>query len=217
MHKVKQVVILLGPPGSGKGTQADLLTDKLGFLHFGMGQMIRDYIRNHPEDEAVKQRYDHGILQPDDFILGLFSQKISELMDKHEGIILDAYPMSLNQAQILKQFLDQYNIAPKVFYIHITPETVQARLALRKICTGCKTPFTKGQESYDAKTCVLCGGHMEVRTDDKPEVIANRIAEYEQRMVPIRDFYKQLGWLSIIDGQRDIQEVHNDLLKQVAS
>jgi adenylate kinase len=215
MHKVNQVVILLGPPGSGKGTQADLLSDKLGYLHFGMGQMIRDYMRNHPEDLEVRRLYDNGILQPDDFILGLFSQRISELMGKYEGIVLDAFPMSVKQAEVLTELLNEYKITPKVFYVHITPETVQSRLALRKICNGCKTPFAKGQESYDAKTCVLCGGHMEVRTDDKPEVIANRIAEYEERTGPIKDYYKKQGVLKIINGERAVAEVQEDLISNI--
>jgi adenylate kinase len=210
--KLKNVIVLLGPPGSGKGTQADLLSEKFGYLHFGMGPVIREYIKNNPDDKAVKDRYDMGILQPDDLMLDWFQKKMSELIETQSGLILDAFPMSLKQADALENILKKLSIVPKVFYINISPQTVQSRLAVRKICQGCKTPYVKGQEDYTANQCRLCGGRMEVRSDDKPEVIANRIAEYEERMGPIKEYYQKLGLIHIIDGERQVSEVHKELM-----
>jgi adenylate kinase len=214
--KLENVIILLGPPGSGKGTQADLLAKNFGYFHFGMGQLIRDYMRDNPEDKAVRERYDNGILQPDEFILDLFQKNFEKYALDKAGIVFDAFPMSLGQAKMLDEMLTKHDIVPKVFYIDLSEEEILRRLSMRKLCVDCKSPYLPGQEEYDANACRLCGGHMAVRTDDKPEVIKNRIAEYEERTGPIREFYKSKQELTVVNGKKQIEQVYLKIVGKIA-
>ncbi len=213
--KLSKIYILLGPPGSGKGTQADMLAEKFGYLHFGVGEMLREYIKDHPENQEVKDRYDHGTPQPDEFILELFNRRFKEISEHETGIIFDAFPLSIGQAKFLDQLLKDFKVAVRVFYIDLPDEEVLKRLALRKICTGCKNPSLPEQETYSAPQCYLCGGHMIVRTDDKPEVVKNRIEEYERRTGPIKDFYNEQKSLVIVNGNQTVFEVHNEIINDL--
>jgi adenylate kinase len=216
--KLKTIIVLLGPPGSGKGTQADLLSQKTGFPHISTGELIREYIKDHPEEAAaVKERYDKGILQPDNFVLPLFEKKFDEVDQVSEGIISDAFPMSLPQAEFMGKILDKYGISQfKVVFIRVNEDEVVRRLSNRKICVGCrKASATEDSENYTANQCQLCGGHMEVRSDDKPEVVRKRLAEYALRTQELVAYYKEKNQLAEINGSQAVEVVQAEIIKAI--
>ncbi|MGE5392267.1 MAG: adenylate kinase family protein [Candidatus Saccharibacteria bacterium] len=216
--KLKTIIVLLGPPGSGKGTQADLLSQKTGFPHISTGELIREYIKTHPEEAAaVKERYDKGILQPDNFVLPLFEKKFDEVDQVSEGIISDAFPMSLPQAEFMGKILEKYGIANfRVLFIHVDEEEVVHRLSNRKICVGCrKASATEDSENYTVNQCQLCGGHMEVRSDDRPDVVRIRLKEYAQRTKELVGYYKEKGQLSEINGSQPVDAVQAEIIRTI--
>lgn len=216
--KLKTIFVLLGPPGSGKGTQADLLSLKTGFPHISTGELIREYIKDHPEEAAaVKERYDKGILQPDSFVLPLFEKKFDEVDMISDGIISDAFPMSLPQAEFMGIILKKFQIENfKVLFIHVDEEEVVHRLSNRKICVGCrKASATEDSEQYSAAQCQLCGGHMEVRSDDKPEVVKKRLGEYAERTRDLIAYYKERGQLEEINGAQPVEAVQAEIVSKL--
>jgi adenylate kinase len=214
--KLKNAIIVIGPPGSGKGTQADLLAASTGFLHFGMGQLIRDYIKAHPEDKEVADRYDAGIIQPDDFIYRLFKDNFAKLAAEYEGIITDDFPLSINQAEFFEEIFMSHGIKPHAIYIDVPDEEITKRLSSRKICVGCRFPHPPGEENYNLNECTKCGGHMEVRTDDKPEVVKHRLMEYAKRMGPLKDYFSKKHQLTIVDGHKTVNEVQGQITKALS-
>lgn len=212
--KLKTILVLLGPPGSGKGTQSDLLSAKTGYPHISTGELIREYIKDHPEEaQAVKERYDKGVLQPDSFVLPLFEKKFDELDQVSEGIISDAFPMSIPQAEFMTKILNKFQIKNfKVLFIHVNENEVVRRLSNRKICVGCrKASATEDSENYSAEQCQLCGGHMEVRSDDKPGIVRKRLEEYAERTRDLIEYYRLRGQLAEINGDQPVEKVHEEI------
>ena len=214
--KLNKAIVIIGPPGSGKGTQADLLAGKNGYLHFGMGQLIRDYIKAHPEDKEVSGRYNADVIQPDEFIYKLFKDNFESLAADYEGIITDDFPLSINQAEFFEEIFMSHGIKPHAIYIDLPDDEIVKRLSTRKICVGCRLPHAPGEENLNPDECRSCGGHMEVRTDDKPEVVRHRLMEYGKRMGPLKDYFQKRHQLSVVDGNKTVDEVRlqiNNALK----
>ena len=173
-------IVLIGPPGSGKGTLAQGLEKKFGLKHLSMGQLIRQEARTNP---ILAHEIDSGNLADDETTQMILKHRLSK-PDCQVGFILDGYPRSLSQAQNLAK-LTQIDY---VFLLEVSSETIKNRILSRLSCPNCNAVYNKS--FYNQSTCERCGSLLEVRGDDNEQSIENRIKIYNQNILPIVDLYK---------------------------
>ena len=192
-------LILLGPPGAGKGTQAEILSEKLSIPTISTGNILRAAVKNGtPVGLKAKEYMDAGKLVPDEDIIGVISERLAEA-DCQKGYILDGVPRTIAQAEAL----DKAGVVfDAVLSIEISDEEIVERMGGRRVCTGCGTPFhVRNMPPKVEGVCDKCGGKLEARADDKPEVVRDRLAVYHKETAPLKDFYAAKGLLQSVDNQ----------------
>jgi len=205
-------IILLGAPGAGKGTQADLLVKWLNVPRVSSGDLFRSAIQNGTKLGLEAKSYlDKGELVPDRLTIAMVAERLVQ-GDCAEGVILDGFPRTVNQAQALDEFLKGLNRRINlVLYIRVSEVSLLKRLAGRWTCRKCGTAYHEMFSPEKIKgICDACGGSLYQRADDTPETQARRIRVYFEQTVPLIDYYHQQGTLAEIDGEQDIQAVQTD-------
>ena len=203
-------LILLGAPGAGKGTQAELLVEKLSIPAISTGKMLREAMRNGSElGKQVQEIMDSGRLVPDDTILTLVSDRISR-EDCKNGFILDGVPRTLSQAKAL----DAAGISiDYVISIEIADDVIENRMTGRRVCPGCGASYHI--ENNPPKTqgiCDTCATALTIRDDDAPQTVRNRLALYHEKTEVLKAYYAQQGKLRLIEGNQSIQDTNRDIL-----
>ena len=197
-------LILLGAPGAGKGTQAEKIVEKYGIPAVSTGNIIRAALKAGTEmGLKAKSFMDAGQLVPDDVVIGILKDRLQE-KDCENGFILDGFPRTIPQAQALE---DMGVDIDKVLDIEVPDEKITARMSGRRVCSKCansyhllyKKPKTEG-------VCDACGGELIQRKDDAPETVQARLKEYHEMTEPLKDFYKKLGKLVIVEGQEEVAD-----------
>ena len=197
-------LILLGAPGAGKGTQAEKIVEKYGIPAVSTGNIIRAALKAGTEmGLKAKSFMDAGQLVPDDVVIGIIKDRLKE-KDCENGFILDGFPRTIPQAQALE---DMGVDIDKVLDIEVPDEKITARMSDRRVCSKCansyhllyKKPKTEG-------VCDACGGELIQRKDDAPETVQARLKEYHEMTEPLKDFYKKLGKLVIVEGQEEVAD-----------
>ena len=197
-------LILLGAPGDGKGTQAEKIVEKYGIPAVSTGNIIRAALKAGTEmGLKAKSFMDAGQLVPDDVVIGIIKDRLQE-KDCENGFILDGFPRTIPQAQALE---DMGVDIDKVLDIEVPDEKITARMSGRRVCSKCansyhllyKKPKTEG-------VCDACGGELIQRKDDAPETVQARLKEYHEMTEPLKDFYKKLGKLVIVEGQEEVAD-----------
>ena len=209
------ILILLGPPGAGKGTQAALVSQQAGVAHVATGDLFRENIRNQTElGKQAKAYVDRGELVPDQLTVRMLLDRLDR-PDTQKGVLLDGFPRTVDQAKALDAALKGRGQAvDKVLYINVGEELVIARLGGRWTCRQCGAVYH--QVFSPPKTpgrCDQCGGELYQRDDDKPETVRNRLSVYNQQTAPLVDYYRQAGKLLEVNGEQDAEAVGKDLLK----
>ncbi len=201
MLKNKQFVII-GPQGSGKGTQAKLLANNLDLVHISTGEIFRQAVGSGSDlGLKVKQVIDQGQLMPDDITNHLVAARLKE---SSQGFILDGYPRTLAQAEFL------YKLAPDILVINLElpDDEAVSRIAGRRNCLKCGAVYhVHYQPPRLNNICDKCGSELSQRADDVPEVIRQRLKTYHNQTEPLLNFYKQKGVLLTVDGRPSIEEV----------
>jgi adenylate kinase len=212
-------LVLLGPPGSGKGTQAERLKEQLGLPHVASGDLFRDHISNQTELGLLAKGYiDRGELVPDDVTIAMVRERLQQ-PDCDEGVILDGFPRTLPQAQALDEILASRGRALSgVLYINVPDEELVRRLSGRWLCRRCQTPYhvvfsPPAQEGV----CDECGGELYQRDDDRPETVRARLRVYHEQTAPLIDYYRRASLLVEVDGAGDIETVNATLLDAIRS
>lgn len=201
-------VILLGPPGAGKGTQAARIAEKLQVTRAASGDLFRDNLRNNTElGQLAKSYMDRGVLVPDDVTIRLVMDWVDG-PEQANGFLLDGFPRTLGQAEALDGELADKGGIDLVLYINVPEEELIRRLAGRFTCRNCQTPY---HESFSppaqAGVCDKCGGEVYQREDDKAEVVGKRLEVFFAETEPLVDYYRKAGNLKEINGEASIQEV----------
>ena len=209
LHRHDEVVLLLGAPGAGKGTQARFLSDLLGVPHVASGDLLRDHRqRGTVLGKAAQDYMDRGDLVPDALVVDMIADRLNE-PDARRGALLDGFPRTLTQARALEERLTQRGGAVRsAIYVEVPTEVLVERLAGRWLCRTCQASYHEMfNPSSRPGVCDACAGELYQRTDDKREVVANRVAVYLRDTLPVVEHYAQQGILQRVDGNQSIQAV----------
>lgn len=203
-------LILLGPPGAGKGTQAEILNKKLGIPTISTGNILRAAVKNGtPVGLKAKEYMDAGKLVPDEVIIGVISERLAEA-DCQNGFILDGVPRTIPQAEALEKAGISFDA---VVSIEISDEEIVERMAGHRVCTACGAPYhVKNMPPKVEGVCDACGGKLEARADDKPEVVRDRLQVYHKETAPLKDFYAARNLLKTVDNQPTVAETTTAIL-----
>ena len=206
---MKAKVVLLGPPGCGKGTQAEKMGDDLGYVKLSTGDMLREAVRNKTELGLKAKTYmDAGGLVPNDLIIGLMKEKIAGL----DKIILDGFPRTVEQADALAEQVD-IDIA---INIDVPDEELITRLTQRRSCPDCNAVYhLTNKPPMKEGICDKCGAALYQRDDDKEETVKNRLEVYRKNTFPLIDYYEKRGKLVTIPGVGDISEIYAQVKKSL--
>lgn len=210
MHKIK-VIIFLGAPGSGKGTQAKKIASKFGYKHISTGDLLRGLGKKEnltSEEVEALEIIKNGNLAPDGIIYKLAFSEIKDSLNAGKGVVLDGAIRNLEQAKKFQKFFEQMNVDGEVVAVEIaiSDEESFKRLSGRRVCEKCGEIFNI--KLNPEPVCVKCGGKLITRADDSDEVVKERIlVQGNNSFASIREYYQELGTLIIIDGMKNISEV----------
>jgi len=206
-------VILFGPPGAGKGTQAAILAEKTGLAHITTGELFREAIRKETElGKQARPYYDRGDLVPDALTIGMLLERLTE-EDCVQGCVLDGFPRTVEQAKALDEALvGQSQAIDKVLCIQVPEDELLSRLAGRWTCRRCGDVYHRQSRWPKVEgRCDRCGGELYQRDDDQPEAVRRRLEVYSRQTAPLIDYYRGRGKLVEVDGYRPVDEVSGDL------
>ena len=183
-------IVILGPPGSGKGTYSSRLSARLGIPHISTGDIFREEIKSGSElGQSISEYVSNGRLVPDDIVNKVMEKRLSK-EDCGKGFILDGYPRTIQQAE----FLDKASKIDVVINLNVPDEVIVRRLSSRLICTKCSAIYNKITLPPKVNgICDKCGGELYQREDDKPEVVRERIKIYKKEVAPILEYYHKTG------------------------
>lgn len=206
-------LILLGPPGAGKGTQAEILSRDLHIPTISTGNILRAAVKaGTPIGLKAKSYMDAGKLVPDEVIIGIIQERLAEA-DCANGFILDGVPRTIAQAEALEAHGIVFD---HVLSLEISDEAIVERMDGRRVCGHCGTPFhLSSNPPKQAGVCDLCGGELIERDDDKPETVRARLEVYHQETEPLKEFYSKHGTLSAVPGDLGTIEDTTRAIKQV--
>ena len=211
---------LFGPPGAGKGTQAQLLVDQLAIPHISSGDLFRHHLREEtPLGLRAAEYMRQGVLVPDELTIDIVLERVMAINSK-DGFILDGFPRNRNQAQVLDHALDRRARGlDKVVYIEVSEQELVRRLAGRFSCRECQAPHSIPQDPSVAGggpvpdlRCDRCSGELYQREDDRPEAVQKRIEVYQSETLPVLDYYRERGVLADVAGADSVEGVNQSVL-----
>ncbi len=206
------IVVFYGLPGSGKGTQAKLLSKKYNMLHISSGSLIREHVRKKREGyETIEKIINAGKLIPDEKMVDLLMQHINA-NDNYNGYILDGFPRTIKQHKLSKKILPEEKYGKLVdIYIYANEKEVKRRVLGRRICKECHSIFNIYKDDI-RDICLKCNGKLVKRKDDNENVFMNRIRIFHESTKPLIDFLKKEGNIFVVDGNRqDIDGINKDI------
>ena len=204
-------LILLGAPGAGKGTQAEILSEKLSIPTISTGNILREAIKNGTETGLkAKSFMDAGKLVPDDVIIGIVRERVAQ-PDCANGYILDGVPRTIPQAEALEAAGIHFD---SVVSIEIEDSVIEARMTGRRVCGSCGASFhIVANPPKKEGVCDLCGSELVIRKDDAPETVKNRLKVFHTETEALKDFYRKLGILKLVEGDQPIEAATAEILR----
>ena len=204
-------LILLGAPGAGKGTQAELLVKKLSIPAISTGNMLREAMANGTElGKKAKQYMDEGALVPDELILGIVADRVAQ-SDCANGFILDGVPRTIAQAEAIETMGIRID---KVLELSVADDVIVNRMGGRRVCEKCGASYhIVNKKSKVEGVCDLCGGKTVIRKDDQPATVLDRLKAYHEQTEPLVDFYRQRGKLAVIPFNDSIEATTAEIMK----
>ena len=212
-------LLLMGPPGAGKGTQAVKLAEKFSIPQISTGDMFRAAVKEGTElGKKAKACMEAGTLVPDEVTVGIVRERLAK-DDCKGGFILDGFPRTVEQAEALEKILDELNLKlTKVLNIHVPAELLIERAIGRRICKTCGATYhVKFNPPKFDDACDNCGGKLYQRADDNEDTMKKRLSVYEDSTRPLIDYYKKVGVYAEIDGRQPIEKVTEDLVNVLSS
>ena len=206
-------LILLGAPGAGKGTQAEIISEKYNIPTVSTGNIIRAALKNGTEMGLKAKSYiDAGELVPDNVVIGIIKERLSE-PDCKEGYILDGFPRTIPQAVALD---DMGFVIDAALSIEVADSEIVKRMSGRRVCEKCGASYHTEYKKPDVEgVCNICGGNLVIRKDDEPETVKNRLNVYHEQTEPLIDYYTKTGKLVVVEGQEEVADTTALTLKAV--
>ena len=203
-------LILLGAPGAGKGTQAEILCQRLHIPTISTGNMIREALKSGTEmGLKAKAFIEAGQLVPDEVVIGIVRDRLQE-DDCQNGFILDGFPRTIPQAEALARMGITID---RVVDINVPDEVITQRVSGRRVCPGCGNSYhVETKKPQTDGVCDRCGTTLVQRKDDEPQTVQERLHVYHEQTEPLRDYYAAAGKLLVVDGQQGIQEIAEQTL-----
>jgi adenylate kinase len=209
MSQNAPTVLIMGPPGAGKGTQSAHLVERYSLRHVATGDVLRAAVADGTElGRAAKQYMDRGALVPDDVIIGMLRDLVSGLATD-EGVLLDGFPRTVAQADALGDMLAELERdISAVLDVRVPADVLLERLSSRWICRSCQTPFNVNTRPPAREgVCDRCGGELYQRDDDKPAAVSQRLKVYEADTAPVSAYYEHRDLLTVVDGNQPPEAV----------
>lgn len=206
-------LILLGPPGAGKGTQASRIVAEYGIRHISTGDILRAAVKNETTMGLEAKRYmDAGELVPDSVVIGIVKDRLHE-PDTARGFLMDGFPRTIPQAEALDQVLEALERGvTKAIVVLVDEEVLVRRLTGRRICRNCQTPYhVLYSPPKKEGVCDKCGGELYQRDDDTEATVRNRLAVYQEQTEPLIAYYDRAGVVARIDGAQPPDAVYEDI------
>lgn len=203
-------LILLGAPGAGKGTQAEIISEKYNIPTISTGNIIRAALKNGTEMGLKAKAYiDSGRLVPDDVVIGIIKERLAQ-DDCNGGFILDGFPRTIPQAEAL----DNMNIAvDAALSIEVADREIVKRMSGRRVCEKCGASYhTEFKKPQKDGICDACGGALVIRKDDEPDTVLDRLDIYHKQTEPLKSYYKAAGKLITVEGQKNVEDTTNLVL-----
>lgn len=204
-------LILLGAPGAGKGTQAEVISEHLGIPMISTGNILREAIKNQTSSGLKAKEYmDKGNLVPDDVVIAIIKDRLAE-SDCQKGFILDGFPRTVPQAEALDKMGIEID---RVIDIEVSDEDIAKRLGGRRVCEDCGASYhIVYKPSSTEGVCDKCGGKTVLRKDDHPDTVIERLRVYHEQTEPLKDYYEKSGKLKIVIGQEEVKDTSALTLK----
>jgi adenylate kinase len=211
-------LVLLGPPGSGKGTQGERLREDLELPYYATGDILREAVREQTElGQKAKEYMDRGDLVPDEVIIGVIAERIAG-HEAEDGFILDGFPRTVGQAEALGDRMEELSKRlTAALLIEVGDDEVLRRLGGRRTCPNGHVFHVEFDPPQEEGICDVCGGELQVRDDDKPDVIRNRLQQYREKTEPLVAWYDDRGLLERVDGAKAPDEVGEDIRALLAT
>jgi len=206
-------IVIIGPPGSGKGTQAARVAGELGLKHLSTGDLLREAVAEKTPLGVEAERFmKNGELVPDRLMLGLIREELDRLGDT--GWILDGFPRTLPQAEALAKMLDERHTEIDIaLLVDVDFEAIVERLTSRRVCPACNAVFNLKTMPDAGEICAKCGGNLVKRPDDEEETVRRRLDVYEKQTAPVVEHYRNAGILERVEGAGDIDEITAEILR----
>jgi adenylate kinase len=208
-------IVLLGPPGAGKGTQAKLLQEEFHACQISTGDILRKAVAEQtPVGKQAAEYINRGALVPDSVIVNLVAERLKD-SDCRNGFILDGFPRTIPQAQSLEEILKKMGLGLRcVLLMQVPSGLIVERLAGRRICQDCGALYHRSFDPPKQQgVCDRCGGELRQRDDDREETVRGRLDVYEAQTAPLADYYRQRGILREIDGVGKVEDIQNRVIK----
>lgn len=207
-------LILLGAPGAGKGTQAEVISEKYDIPAVSTGNMIRAALKNGTEMGLKAKSYiDAGALVPDEVVIGIIKERLAEA-DCKNGFILDGFPRTIPQAEALDKMGFGIDAA---LSIEVADEEIVKRMSGRRVCEKCGASYhTEFKKPAKEGVCNFCDGKLVIRKDDEPETVQNRLKVYHDQTEPLKDYYNGCGKLITVEGQDEVADTTALVLKALS-
>jgi adenylate kinase len=215
----KNFLIFMGPPGSGKGTQTDMLAQRLKIPAISAGELLRVEMKNKTKiGEEIRHNMDSGRLVSDKVIREIMEKRLKKA-DTKNGFILDGFPRLISQVKDLEEILREHHEGEKdvlVFYIYISSKEIRKRLSKRRVCYSCgRTYHLEINPPKKKGVCDSCGHSVERRKDDEPEAISRRLENFHQENDPLLEYFSEHNHLYRINGEQSIDKVRTDIIRDL--
>ncbi|RLA86133.1 MAG: adenylate kinase [Deltaproteobacteria bacterium] len=210
-------LVLLGPPGSGKGTQAKRLSERLGIPHISTGDILREAVREGTAlGKEAKRFMDEGKLVPDEVVIGIVKERLRG-EDCEKGAIFDGFPRTVAQAEALDRIMEELGRrVDRVIDIEVSEEEVLRRLTGRRTCKNCGAMYhVVFNPPKEPGVCDRCGGELYQRDDDREETIRERLRVYREQTEPLIDYYRSKGILYSVKGEGKIEDIEGEILRAI--
>ena len=208
-------IIMLGAPGAGKGTQAQMIADQYHIPHVSTGDIFRANIKNGTELGMEAKKYmDQGLLVPDELTVKILLDRVAE-EDCKEGYLLDGFPRTIPQAEVLDKALTELGDAiDYAINVDVPDENIVKRMSGRRACLSCGSTYhMEHKQKKKEGVCDKCGNELVLRDDDKPETVLNRLEVYHKQTQPLIQFYEEKGVLRTVDGTKPMKEVFDSIVE----